>query len=396
VKRRGRINLRAARGRGKLAGRTARAHIPAMIARPPFPTALVVLAAAACGAPSDASLDARVTGLLAAYDGADRPGACLLARRAGVVLYERCFGLAVVETGEPATPETGFRLASLTKQFTATAALLLVADGRLTTGTTLRAVFPRLPAWADAVTLHHLLTHTSGLVDYEDVMPPGDAQITDAGVLDLLAARDSTGFAPGSGYRYSNSGYAVLARIVEEVSGRRFGPFLAERIFGPVGMAGTVAHVDGQTVVPHRAFGYSRADGGWTRTDQSPTSAVLGDGGIYTSARDLNRWLAVVEGRDALLPADLAAAMFTPHTPADGEASYGYGWFLDRAAGRRRYRHEGTTIGFRNAVQRFPDDDLTVVLLTNRNEIAEGLVDALVAALRAGAAAEAGTGSESR
>jgi CubicO group peptidase (beta-lactamase class C family) len=339
-----------------------------------------------CAARATESLDRHVRRLLADYDGSDRPGACLLARQAGRAIVQRCLGLAEMETARPAAPETNFRLASLTKQFTATAVLLLVADGRLATTSTLRSVFPDFPPWAEAITVHHLMTHTSGLVDYEDVMPgDDDHQITDAGVLALLRAQDSTYFPPGSAYRYSNSGYAVLSQIVEAVSGRRFGPYLHERIFTRLGMSGTVAHVDGETTVPHRAFGYSRADDGtWARTDQSTTSAVLGDGGIYTSVRDLNGWLALVEGRDSLLPAALAAAVFTPATLTDGDdASYGYGWFLDRVGGRRRYRHEGTTIGFRNAVQRFPDEDLTVVFLSNRNEIAPGLVDSLVAAVRA-------------
>jgi CubicO group peptidase (beta-lactamase class C family) len=323
--------------------------------------------------------------LLADYDGADRPGVCLLARRAGTVVYQRCVGMAELETRTPATPESNFRLASVTKQFTATAVLLLVADGRLATTTTLRAVFPDFPAWADPITIHHLLTHTSGLVDYEDLMPENDdRQITDAGVLALLRAQDSTYFPPGSAFRYSNSGYVVLAQIVEAVSGQRFRVYLDQAVFAPLGMTGTVAHVEGETTVQHRAFGYSRLDdGSWRRTDQSPTSATLGDGGIYASVQDLDRWLAVVEGRDSLLPSALATAIFHPATVTDrADVRYGYGWYFDRVDGRRRYRHDGTTIGFRNEVRWFPDDDLTLVFLSNRNEIEPGLVDSLVAAVR--------------
>jgi CubicO group peptidase (beta-lactamase class C family) len=339
----------------------------------------------ACGAPDHEPLDDHLARLLADYDGNDSPGACVLARRAGAVVYQGCVGLAEIETHRAATAATNFRLASLTKQFTATAVLSLVADGRLATTTSLRAAFPDFPPWADAITIHHLMTHTSGLVDYEDLMPEGDdRQITDAGVLALLRAQDSTYFPPGSAFRYSNSGYAVLAQIVGAVSGRPFGAYLDQAVFAPLGMTGTVAHVDGETTIGDRAFGYSRQDdGSWGRTDQSPTSAVLGDGGIYTSLRDLNHWLAVVEGRDSLLPAPLADEVFTPWTAAEREGErYGYGWFLDTAGDRHRFRHEGSTIGFRNAVQRFPDEDLTVVLLTNRNEIAAGLVDSLVAAVR--------------
>jgi CubicO group peptidase (beta-lactamase class C family) len=259
-----------------------------------------------------------------------------------------------------------------------------VEQGKLTLATTLRDVFPGFPSWADAVTVHHLLTHTAGLVDYEDIMPPGDAQILDAGVVDLLRGQDSTYFPPGSAFRYSNSAYAVLARVVEERSGRSFAAFLEQEIFRPLGMATTVAHEAGRSTVAARAYGYSRqTDGSWIRTDQSTTSAVLGDGGIYSSPRDLGRWLDVVEGRRTLLDPALTAATFTEARTNDGRgAGYGYGWFLDSAEGRRRIRHEGSTIGFRHAVRRFPDEDLTVLFLSNRDEIDEGLVEALVAVFR--------------
>jgi len=348
-------------------------------------TAVVCAALTACAPPARDTLNARITQILAAYDGDDRPGACVLARHGGAVIYERCVGLADVETRRPATPETNFRLASLTKQFTATAILELVEAGRLTTATSLQEVFPDFPPYGDRVTIHRLLTHTAGLLDYEDLMPAGDtSQILDAGVLDLMRAQDSTYFPPGSAYRYSNSGYAVLAMVVEKGSGERFGRYLTEHVFAPVGMLHTVAHEEGIDTVVSRAYGYSRQAGGsWLRTDQSPTSAVLGDGGIYTSLRDLDRWLAVVEGRRPLLDSTLAARMFAPATPTDVQGvRYGYGWFLDEPGGRRRYRHEGTTIGFRNAVQRFPDEDLTVLFLSNRDEVDSTLVDSLVEAFR--------------
>jgi CubicO group peptidase (beta-lactamase class C family) len=342
---------------------------------------LVVALAAACATAGSREIGTRVSALLAAYEGPDRPGACLLVREHGDVVFERCVGMADLETGRPATPETNFRLASLTKQLTATAVLRLVQQGRLSLTTTLREVFPDFPPWADDVTVDRLLTHTAGLLDYEDLMPPGDAQILDAGVLDLLRVQDSTYFPPGSGFRYSNSAYAVLAQIVEARAGRPFADVLVSEVFGPVGMEGTVAFEAGRSEVAQRAFGYSAGDDGtWTRTDQSPTSAVLGDGGVYSSLRDLNRWLTIVEGRDSLLDPTLAAAVFLEARTNDGHGvGYGYGWFLDSAGGRARIRHEGSTIGFRNAVQRFPAEDLTVLLLSNRNDIVPGLVDSLVA-----------------
>jgi len=356
-------------------------------ARLSFPHAPLALAALmllpSCNARdegSPAGPAARLATLLADYDGAGRPGACVLVRRRGTVAYERCFGMADLEAGTAAAPVTDFRLASLTKQFTATAILGLVAAGQLEPRTSLREVFPDFPPYGDSISIHHLLTHTSGLIDYEDLMPADDTtQIRDAGVLALMTSQDSTYFPPGSEFRYSNSAYAVLAMVVEQLSGEPFGTYLREHIFEPLGMAGTVAHEEGVTVVPHRAYGYSREDGGsWQRTDQSTTSAVLGDGGIYTSLDDMNRWLAVVEGRDTLLAPAVLAAAFLEATLADGRgAGYGYGWYLDTYRGHHRWRHSGSTIGFRNEVQHFPDDDLTVLFLSNRNEIAPGLADAI-------------------
>jgi len=345
---------------------------------------LGIAMAGACAPAGSDDMDARVASVLADYDATDRPGACVLARHHGAVIFEHCYGMAELEAERPATPETDFRLASVTKQLTATAVLLLVERGQLSLSTTLRDVFPDFPPWADEVTVHRLLTHTAGLIDYEDVMPAGDAQILDAGVLDLLRAQDSTYFPPGAAFRYSNSAYAALAQIVEARSGRRFADFLATEVFAPLGMSGTVAFEKGRSTVAHRAYGYSpRDDGGWTRTDQSATSAVLGDGGVYSSLDDLNRWLEVVEGRRALLDSSLVAAVFTEARTNDGEGvHYGYGWFLDSAGGQRRIRHEGSTVGFRNAVQRLPVEDLTVLFLSNRNDIAPGLMDSLVAVFR--------------
>jgi len=328
----------------------------------------------------NAVLQSSVAMALSDYDGPNQPGACVLARHNGALLYERCFGIADFETQQHATPETNFRLASVTKQFTATAVLRLVQDGAFGTGTALTQILQEFPSYGDAITVHHLLTHTSGLMAYENVLPSGDeSQITDSGVLALMEAQDSTYFVPGSAFRYSNSGYAVLSQIVERVSGVGFGEYLQQHVFAPVGMAGTVAHVAGVTTVPNRAYGYSRGqDGSWERTDQSRTSAVLGDGGIYSSIRDLNRWLAVVEGRSSVLAPELARLLFEETFLTDGTtAGYGYGWFIDEYRDRRRFRHDGTTIGFRNEIRVFPDDQLSVVLLTNRNEIGESLKDAI-------------------
>ncbi len=229
-----------------------------------------------------------------------------------------------------------------------------------------RQWLPELPPAAAAITIRQLLSHTSGLLDYEDLMDPADTrQVHDADVLTLLSREDRLNFAPGTQYRYSNSGYALLALIVGRASGQDFAAFLQQRIFRPLGMAHTVAHQDGVDTVAARAYGYSRIDGRWQRTDQSTTSAVLGDGGIYSSLDDLARWDAALYD-DRLLSKASRRAMFSPAT-ATSEPDvphYGFGWRLNGPV----QWHSGESIGFRNVIVRHPEKHLTVIVLTNRND----------------------------
>ena len=300
----------------------------------------------------------------AGYSG-DVPGASVLVLRDGEPIVRAGYGLANVETHTPATATTNYRLASVTKQFTAASILLLAEDGRLKLDDRVRKWLPSLPKAADPVTIRHLLTHTSGLIDYEDVIPETfKPQLHDADVLRLLESQDRTYFSPGSSYRYSNSGYALLALIVERASGKTFATFLRERIFQPLGMNNTVAFEEGISTVSNRAFGYTQEQGRWGRTDQSQTSAVLGDGGIYSSIDDLAKWDAALYDGRLLRPSSLQAA-FTPATRTDdAEVQYGFGW---RITGETVW-HSGETAGFRNVIVRYPKRRLTVVVLTNRNE----------------------------
>jgi len=299
------------------------------------------------------------------YDG-DAPGASVLVLEDGKPAFERSYGMAERETGRAATPSTQYRLASISKQFTAACVLLLVEDGALSLDDPVRRWLPTLPSSADAVTLRHLLSHTSGLIDYEDLVPEEQtAQVHDADVLRLLERPERLYFSPGSDYRYSNSGYALLALVVERASGKRYAEFLQTRVFLPLGMTQTLAREDEGPTVASRAYGYSFLQGRWQRTDQSTTSAVLGDGGIYSSLIDLARWDAAWYD-DRLLSSSSRALAVHPSTstPEADVAHYGFGW---RLQGRMHW-HSGESIGFRNVLLRFPDRRLTVIVLTNRNE----------------------------
>lgn len=324
-------------------------------------TAMLLLVAGCSNGARDAA--AQIDALIRPYEGAV-PGASVLVIRDGLPVIRRGVGLADLEGRVAATPATNYRLASMTKQFTAAAILLLAEDGRLSLADPVRKWLPTLPAAADGITIRHLLTHTSGLIDYEDVMEEGTTrQLHDADVLHLLESQNRTYFAPGTAYRYSNSGYSLLALIVGRASGSDFAAFLRERIFRPLHMDNTVAFEEGISTVANRAYGYSLANNVWTRTDQSLTSAVLGDGGIYSSIDDLAKWDAALYD-NRLLRAESLRAAFTPATKTDDPAvQYGFGW---RMTGDSLW-HSGETMGFRNVIVRFPQHRLTVVVLTNRD-----------------------------
>jgi CubicO group peptidase (beta-lactamase class C family) len=298
------------------------------------------------------------------YQGA-APGAGVAVLRDGVPVFRCAYGFADLEGRAAATTATNYRLASLTKQFTAAAILLLAEAGRLSIDDPVRKWLPTLPHTADEIVIRHLLTHASGLIDYEDLIPDGcTAQLRDADVLGLLEAENRGYFPPGSGYRYSNSGYSLLALIVGRASGEDFASFLREHIFRPLGMQHTVAFESRISVVAHRAFGYSRSEHSWIRTDQDLTSATLGDGGIYSSVDDLAKWEAALCGDRLLRPESLRLAFQAAIQTDDPAVQYGFGW---RISGDSRW-HSGETIGFRNVFLRFLERRLTVIVLTNRND----------------------------
>jgi CubicO group peptidase (beta-lactamase class C family) len=288
----------------------------------------------------------------------------VLVLRDGAPALRRSYGLANLEERTPATPATNYRLASVTKQFTAAAVLLLAEDGRLSLDDPVRKWLPTLPEVTQPVTIRHLLSHTGGLVDYEDSVADDAPQVHDADVLGILEKQHRVYFAPGTHYRYSNTGYSLLSLIVAQASGRRFAAFLHDRIFAPLGMRETLAFEDGVSTVSTRAYGYSTSGNDWTRTDQSSTSAVLGDGGIYSSIDDLAKWDAALYD-DRLLRKESRALAFTPSTHTDNPSiDYAFGW---RITGETLW-HSGETRGFRNVIIRYPKRKLTVIVLTNRND----------------------------
>jgi CubicO group peptidase (beta-lactamase class C family) len=312
----------------------------------------------------------KIDALFADYDKSDCPGASVMVLQEGKVLFAKGYGMADLDAKARCSANTNFRLASVTKQFTAMSVMILADRKKLSLDDTLPDFFPEFPEYGRKITVRHLLTHTSGLIDYEDIIPKGTTiPLLDRDVLRLLLKQDRTYFSPGSKFKYSNSAYSLLALIVEERSGETFAHFLRQNIFVPLKMNHTLAYEQGISTVSNRAYGYSGGAGGkFERTDQSLTSSVLGDGGIYSSAEDLKKWDAALY-TTKLARSSTLKQIFTagPESENPG-AHYGFGWYIGEYRGLKEIWHSGTTRGFSTRIVRYPEKKFTVIILTNRNE----------------------------
>lgn len=355
--------------------------------------ALLLLAGAAASPDREAVTSALLKGRVADGD----PGLAVLVRRDGRTVFEHGYGVRDLRTRAAIDSRTRFRLASVTKQMTAAAIMRLVREGRLRYEDTLTQALPGFPAYGSGITIRHLLTHTSGLPDYEQLMEnaekkngptwTAERQIRDDEVLALLEKETRGVFAPGTSWAYSNSGYVVLGLVAARAAGKPFGDVLREQIFAPLGMTRTLAYEKGRNEVPDRAYGHTKEPSGFRQTDQSSTSATLGDGGVYSCLEDLAKWdealrtnalLSKAEMEPALTPVRLSDGS-VPSWPKGGEGgdnlypgqpvAYGFGWFLDPWEGRPRTWHHGETTGFRSIVARFPKDGVSIVVLANRGDI---------------------------
>jgi CubicO group peptidase (beta-lactamase class C family) len=325
-----------------------------------------------------------VDSLFAAWAGRDAPGVAVLVVRNGRVLHIAGYGLADLSTRAPITPRTRFELASLTKQVTGMAVMLLANQHRLAYRDRLARYLPAFSARYGGVTVRDLLGHTSGIPDYiawfrargpayDDFPRPerGANPVHEPSMaeLDDTLATLPPWFAPGAGYRYDNSGYLLAAAVVEKASGRPFPRFVEDEIFRRLGMTASSFVTDGPAPGP-RARSYERAGDGWRPLEYTPLEQVYGPVGVVTDLEDLARWYAALDA-SALLPSELQQEAFTTGVLDGGqETDYGFGWVLGEALGLRRAAHGGWWKGFRNVAVRWPDAGLTVVILSNYAEFA--------------------------
>ncbi len=332
--------------------------------RRPLRTLVLLLAAAT-------RLPAQATRPAAASDTVDRlvaaemarqhiPGVAIAVVRAGKIVRAAGYGVADLEHDVPVTPETVFKIGSVSKQFLATGIMLLAQDGRLAVDDPVSRFYPDAPAAWRGITLRHFLTHTSGVLREGPAFDALKAQPDSLVIRSAFAA--PLEFPTGTKYQYCNVCYFTLADVIARVSGKPWDAFLAERVFAPMGMVATRTTTT-TALVPHRARGYVWRDG---RYENAPELLALRPSGAFLSTvLDLARWDATLYG-DRVLSRASRDAMWTPVRLAGGDTSrYGFGWELGALDGHRRVQHGGSLPGFRAQLTRLPDDSLTVIVLTN-------------------------------
>ncbi|MFZ0731772.1 MAG: serine hydrolase domain-containing protein [Candidatus Sulfotelmatobacter sp.] len=307
------------------------------------------------------------------------PGLSLLIAKSGKIVRAEGFGLANIELQVPVKPETVFQSGSVGKQFTATAVMMLVEEGKIGLDDPLTKFFADAPpAWKD-VTIRELLSHTAGFGDY----PKNFNFRKDWTEDELLKQVESIPLAyePGTKWDYSNLGYLTLGIVIHRVTGEFYGDFLQQRIFRPLGMTSTriISEAD---IVPNRAAGYRLVKGELKNQEWvAPAMNTTADGSLYFSILDLAKWDAALY-TEKLLKRSSLNLMWTPVKLKDGETNkgnYGFGWFIEDRKGHRCVHHDGSWQGFETAIDRYVDDQVTVVALTNLSGAAPGKITQHVA-----------------
>lgn len=294
--------------------------------------------------------------------------------RKGEVLKAQGYGLANVEHRVPVTPETVFQSGSVGKQFTAAGAMFLVEEGKLDLDDPVTRHLPDAPEPWKAIRVRHLLTHTSGIKEYESGKEIDLRRDYTEEELLQTVYRLPLDFAPGTRWSYSNTGYVVLGVLLRRVSGQFYGDLLAGRVFRPLGMRATriISEAD---IVPNRAAGYRADEHGLKNQDWvSPSLNTTADGALYVTVLDLAKWDAALDG-EKLLKARSWAQIFTPVRLADGATHpYGFGWALREQRGHPNIEHSGSWQGFEAHIARYVDQRLSVIVLTNLARCDPGLV----------------------
>lgn len=329
----------------------------------------------------DSTVEQKVDKIFADWQ-ANEPGCSVDVTRHGKPVFTKGYGLANMEYDIANSEKSVFRIASTSKQFTATAVALLAEQGRLSLDDSLRKHFPEFPAYADKITITQLVHHTSGIRDYLALsyLANWDEDFSDQEVLDLLFAQNGLNFEPGSEFLYSNSGYLLLAHLVKRVSGKTLRQYSEEHIFKPLGMTSTHFHDDHTEIVPNRASGYGKnGKTGKFKVDMTILDMV-GDGGVYTTTEDMRKWHAnFISNQLGKKDPELIKLLTTPAVLNDGEKTdYAFGLMADDKGGTKTLDHGGAFVGYRAHNMMVPEYGYAFSLLCNRADArTRGKINAL-------------------
>ena len=329
----------------------------------------LMLAAAPVGAQSGPE---GVDAVFAAWNSAETPGCAVGVAKHGRTILERAYGSADLEHEVPNRPDTIFEAGSVAKQFTSAAILLLAQEGKVSLSEDIRKYVPELPDYGQRITLDHLMTHTSGLRDWGVVAeisgwPRGTRAVTNADTLAIAGRQKSLNYAPGAEYSYTNTGYNLMAIIVERVSGASLADFTRERLFRPLGMANTSWRDDFRRIVKRRAIAYARREGSYAQ--DMPFENAYGNGGLLTTTADLLLWNeALSSGR---LGPFLTRELHRRTTLSYGrQIPYARGIVVGSHKGHEEIQHAGATGAYRAWLGRYPQEKLSVALLCNAGDAA--------------------------
>ncbi len=313
------------------------------------------------------ALPARVDALFAQWAKPDSPGAAVAVVRGGEIACKGGYGMANLEYNVPIEPATVFHVASISKQFTAFCVALLAHEGRISLDDDIRQYIPEVPAFGPTITVRHLIHHTSGLRDQWELLILGgwrmDDVITRDQIMKMVRRQSELNFEPGAEHLYCNTGYTLLAEVVERVSGQPFPGFARERIFEPLAMNNTHFHRDHEMIVKNRAYSYGPDKGVLKKKVLS--YATVGASSLFTTVEDLSRWVANFESKRVGGP-EVLALMGQEFILTDGTVlDYAFGLKAGQYRGLKTISHSGADAGFRSHLVMFPEEDLAVIVLSN-------------------------------
>jgi CubicO group peptidase (beta-lactamase class C family) len=352
-------------------GGTSAASVPPTTELPPTAAALSAIEATLATTPSEQDLASRLDTVLNKMAKSDLFNGSLLIAQKGMVLVSKGYGMADHDKQIANTPQTKFRIGSITKQFTAMAILMLQAQGKLKVQDPICHYLWDCPAAWQPITIHQLLTHTSGIPNFTDFPDYRKFKKSPSTPIQTIAQfKDKPlDFTPGTKWSYSNSGYIVLGAIIEKVSGKSYEVFLQEHIFAPLKMSNTGYEHTTDILATGYVSKYSKADS----IDMSVPFAA---GGLYSTVEDLYLWDQALY-TDQLVSKDVLDTMFrvAAAVPDSNGLGYGYGWFVGKESNHRWVGHEGGIEGFHTLISRYPDERVTIILLSNHENTSLDIIE---------------------